>query len=211
MTTTNSGPMVVGLTGYARSGKSTVAEYLHNKHGFTVLHFADALKAMAKRIDPLLDFDGDDNPVHLSDLLTPEGEFPAVFPEDNVKVQYPEYRRFLQRLGTEGLRYLDDRFWLEQLYREISRLSHHGVDKFVIPDCRFPNEAQFIFDELPMDGCVTALVEVVRPGVERGTHASEAYAGRMGENWELVNDGTLMELAGKTDDLVVALKNGVAS
>lgn len=37
---------IIGLTGHAGAGKSTLAEYLCTKYGFSRLAFADALKGM---------------------------------------------------------------------------------------------------------------------------------------------------------------------
>jgi hypothetical protein len=42
--------MLIGLCGYAGSGKDAVAEILVRDHGFTRLAFADALKDIARRI-----------------------------------------------------------------------------------------------------------------------------------------------------------------
>ena len=38
-------PIYLGLTGYRRSGKSTLAEMLQNNHGYTRVHPADGMKA----------------------------------------------------------------------------------------------------------------------------------------------------------------------
>lgn len=85
--------------------------------------------------------------------------------------------------------------------------------KYVFTDCRFPNEAEFIFDmveyfpqtspelERTPWSAVTDVWHVTRPGVELGpdAHISEQYAGHMGETVEIMNGGTLEDLKETVD------------
>ena len=41
---------LIGLTGKARSGKDTVANYLFNQHGYTRIAFADPVKLAAQQV-----------------------------------------------------------------------------------------------------------------------------------------------------------------
>ena len=41
--------VIIGLTGLARCGKDTVAEYLRDKYGYSILVFSDALRIEAKK------------------------------------------------------------------------------------------------------------------------------------------------------------------
>lgn len=92
--------MIIGLTGRKRSGKSTAARYLVEDHGFTELSFAEPLKRMALAVNPIIGFrstpDGVQR-VYLSDVVHEIGW-------ECAKDEYPEVRRFLQLLGTEGVR-----------------------------------------------------------------------------------------------------------
>ena len=45
---------VIGLTGFAEVGKSTVAGYLVKEHGFTRLSFAAPLKKMLRQLNPIM-------------------------------------------------------------------------------------------------------------------------------------------------------------
>lgn len=183
--------MIIGLTGRKRSGKSTAARYLVENHGFTELSFAAPLKKMALDIDPLVEVVDPDSrrgytlcealpqvrevmtycgDVHLAPLVDAIGW-------EQAKDQFPEVRRFLQRLGTDGVRNnLGDRIWVNLVEDQIDELwtndfkNNRPNRPIVIADVRFENEADLICRE---GGIV---IEVVRPGIPAAadTHASEA-------------------------------------
>ena len=46
--------MIIGLTGYARSGKDTVANYLVEHHGYTRVAFADAIRDALYELNPYI-------------------------------------------------------------------------------------------------------------------------------------------------------------
>jgi dephospho-CoA kinase len=46
--------MIIGLSGYAQSGKNTVADILVDHHGFIQLAFADAIRAFVYEINPMV-------------------------------------------------------------------------------------------------------------------------------------------------------------
>lgn len=184
--------VLIGLTGLARHGKGAVAAHLVEHHGFVKMSFADELKAMARRIDPILDTDYKGF-VRLSDAF----EF-YKGREDTVKAQFPEYRRFLQRLGTEGVRSVDPEFWVRALADRILAYQRANKDsRIVVDDVRFPNEAALFTD----------LWRVSRPGFETGAdpHESEQWVGKMGENRHLKNNGTLEDLGILVDAVVKPL------
>lgn len=164
----------LGLTGLAGHGKSTVANYLVEQHGFVRFSLAGPLKAMARRINPIIGADG----IRLNDAFDTLGG-----DEAQVKALYPEYRRFLQGLGTDGIRTIDDEFWTRALDKSIWESVH---THFVIDDVRFPNEAR----------AFNNLWNIHRPNHDGGggNHISEQHAGKMGERDFLVNYGTVEEL-----------------
>jgi hypothetical protein len=76
----------------------------------------------------------------------------------------------------------------------------------VFTDCRFPNEADMVFELSGThvgdtyenaDHIQSSVWQINRPGVERqeGGHVSEQWVGRMGEEVTIENDGTLDDLA----------------
>ena len=142
--------VIIGLTGYARAGKSTAAKHLVENHGFTELSFAKALKDMAYAVNPIVD-DSDSCACCVDEW---EGkrlrEVVDKLGWERAKDFYPEVRGFLQRLGTEGVRgHLGDRAWVDVVSDQVYRLWHTpGFNqRVVIADVRFENEADFIRHE----------------------------------------------------------------
>ena len=135
--------MIIGLTGRKRSGKSTAARYLVENHGFTELSFAEPLKRMALAVDPRVGPESD--PVRLSEAV-------GVWGWEEAKDRFPEVRRFLQRLGTEGVRdHIGQDTWVNLAELEIIRVirENEQVDQvaesnIVFADVRFENEAALI-------------------------------------------------------------------
>ena len=172
---------VVGLTGYAGSGKSTVANYLVEGHGYTRLSFAGPLKKMLRTLDPII---GEQygEAVRLSEVL-------AVYAGDENGVkQTPvwgdEYRRLLQVLGTDCIRAVDPDFWVKAAVAQMT--DEDGL--YVFDDVRFPNEAQVIKD-LNKWG----LWNVQRSGYEAvNGHTSEQWAGKMDE-WQVIYNTNSLE------------------
>lgn len=174
---------LVGITGLKRSGKDTVGSFLEAR-GFYRAAFASPMKVIAKAVDPIMDCDGT-NTIRLADL------FSLGHTEDEIKAQYPEYRRFLQRLGTEAFRSFDENFWINWCFNNLP-----DADS-CITDVRFPNEAERIKTE----GGVVWRVE--RPGVENtDLHPSEAFIQSLPVDVVIHNDGTLEDLQAAVDSLL---------
>lgn len=179
---------VIGLTGYAGAGKSTVANYLVEAHGYTRLSLAAPLKKMVLTLDPYVSSGFDDQFYRVSEILDNHGETAA-------KVLFPEYRRLLQVLGTDCIRSIDPEFWIKAAENSLTDDDGNPEGKYVFDDVRFPNEADLIkkYGEY-------GLWNVVRPGYEAvNGHSSEAHAGKMGENLHVINDYSLVELHSQLD------------
>lgn len=124
--------MLIGLSGYARSGKDTVGKYLVDRHGFTKFAFADALKEVAYILNPIVDITQEYEFIRLAEGVDQIGW-------DETK-KAPEVRRILQVLGTEcGREVLGENIWVDIISRKIWK-----YEKVVITDARFPNELAFI-------------------------------------------------------------------
>lgn len=136
--------MIIGFTGRKRSGKSTAARHLVEHYGFVELSFAQALKDMALSINPIIDFvyvgtfkgKPQFRPIYLADAVNRYGW-------ERVKDRAPEARRFLQRLGTEGVRdHIGVDTWVDKVDRQIRAIA--GRRSIVIADVRFENEAELV-------------------------------------------------------------------
>lgn len=119
---------IVGLVGFAQAGKDTFAGYL----GYKRIAFADTLRSMAIAINPVIGFrpmSTTSHPIYLASAI-------AAYGYETVKQDFPEARRFLQRLGTEGIRqHVSDSFWVDKAMAKVEA----GVPS-VFTDVRFPNE-----------------------------------------------------------------------
>lgn len=179
---------LIGVTGYKNSGKNAVCNVLRDEFGFKITGFADVLKSMMLAIDPIVYFSVD-HPYRVSDIVAEIGW-------DEAKEKYPEIRRLLQKLGTEGGRdHLGPTVWIDAWRRNAGVLLEQGYD-VCVSDMRFLNEARAVRD---LDGQIW---RVTRPGTQAGEHLSESELDRIEPKITLVNDGTLTDLA----DLVGLMK-----
>jgi hypothetical protein len=127
--------MLIGLVGFAGSGKGTVGDILVNKYEFTKMSFADALKDAVSVI-----FGWDRS------LLEGETDESRLFRETE-DVWWTERlgysvkpRHMLQLMGTEAGRNVFHRdLWVHTVARRMM-----SIKNVVIPDVRFPNEINFI-------------------------------------------------------------------
>ena len=167
--------IVIGLTGFAGAGKSTVANYLVEQHGFTRLSFAAPLKKMLRTLDPILGM-GNVRLSHLDQMGWPEQQIKESGYGD-------EYRRLLQVLGTDCIRAVDPHFWVDAATEQME--DDNG--KYVFDDVRFPNEAEVIkgFNDGGLWNIHRECYEAVNG------HASEQHAGNMNESLILINARTV--------------------
>lgn len=195
--------IVIALTGLMRAGKDSVADILVREHGFVKMSFAAPLKRMMFNLNPIVGYDvvenGEALPVYLQDL------YDAGWTDDHIKASRfgKEARRIWQRFGTDVMRAEDDSYWIDKAKADMFA---SGYERVVFTDCRFPNEADMIYELSSTvigdsyedaDHIQASVWRVVRPGVERqeGAHVSEQWVGRMGEEVTIENDGTLDDLA----------------
>lgn len=124
--------MIIGLSGYAQSGKDTVADYLVKNYGYRRVAFADKLRKALYNLNPTVQI-ADMNKVPLVSLVDGLGW-------EGVKADSQETRELLQRMGTEvGRTLFGENFWVDQAMNGISKF-----EKVVFTDVRFPNEYKSI-------------------------------------------------------------------
>jgi hypothetical protein len=174
--------MIVGLSGYARSGKDTVADILVEEAGFVRVAFADKLREAVYELNPII---GDDTEsyVYLQDVIDAWGW-------DGVKATGfgPEVRRLLQRMGTEvGRNILGENIWVNAAFFGLQ-----PGKNYVFTDCRFQNEA------LAIRKYQGEIWRVTRPGVEPANdHISEIGLDNWPFNVIILNDDSIDSLREK--------------
>jgi hypothetical protein len=151
--------MIIGLSGYARSGKDTVAGMLMGLHGYERVAFADKIRELLYEMDPLVMHNYMD--FRLQDVIDSKGW-------EIAKTEFPEVRRLLQDLGVGARKLFGDTFWVDQVVGQFGH-AWWGYDKnVVITDVRFTNEAQAI------KGKGGQIWRINRPGTEAiNDHVSE--------------------------------------
>ncbi|MFI6205939.1 hypothetical protein ACIBAI_05995 [Streptomyces sp. NPDC051041] len=179
---------LIGLAGAARSGKDTAAQALLDV-GWTRRAFADKVRHMLYAMNPVLD-----EPSYTEGFTSLRYEVDT-YGWEAVKEMYPEVRRYLQRLGTDGGReVLGEDVWVDALFRDFETWG-----PTVITDVRFPNEADAI---RARDGLV---VLIERPGmkpIREAGHVSEnALAGYLFDD-VIPNDGTVDQLRDRVMGLI---------
>lgn len=166
-------PRIIGVTGYARHGKDTLAAVLVRELGYIRVALADKMKELLLVLDPIVD---QEHGNRLSMLFFDGGWEEAK--------KEPEVRRLLQVFGTQvGRQGLGEDVWIGALASSIPGF-YKGDQRVVIPDVRFPNEAAFIHR---LGGEVW---RVKRPGFDNGigvTHDSERYISGLIVDEEFVN------------------------
>ena len=130
------------------------------------------------------------------------------------------YREFLQKLGTEAMRDgLHTNVWVNALFADYKEkwvntgdsVEGGGVSfkkkypNWIITDMRFPNEMEAVVEK----GGLT--IRVTRPVEKSKTtarlHPSETSLDKAEFNYEIINDGTIKELAEKVQ--IILIKEGL--
>ena len=96
--------MIIGLSGYAQSGKDSVASILTSKYGFERVAFADAIRSILWEMNPIVKDSG----------FTVQTVVHA-YGWDKAKVVFPEMRRLLQELGVSSRHTLGDQVWMTKI------------------------------------------------------------------------------------------------
>jgi len=174
--------MIIGLTGYARTGKDTVADILATRHGFQKRAFADPMREGLYRLNPAVEMDG-----YLVDLARAVD----LCGWEYVKGHAVGFRGLMQRFGTSvGRELWGADFWVNQ--------AMSGVDGLVVfSDVRFPNEADAI------QAVGGHIWRIVRPDVGAvNSHVSEVAMDCFDVDAVISNDGDLPSLVAKVESLV---------
>ena len=201
---------LVGINGYARSGKDTVCAFVEEltEGVFKRAAYADKMKIMAARS---LGFDRpEDELIELMDSIKLHGSIstfydepanPSTNTEDNAVFHFVTGREFLQNFGEHGRQTFGEDFWIDLVLppRFYSlKEPYPGVDVLVVTDCRHSNEARRVLD---YDG---EIWHVVRPGVESDGHITETRLPAWLIDRTIINDGSLEHLRAQVKEALDA-------
>jgi hypothetical protein len=185
---------LIALTGYKRSGKSTVADYLVEKYYFRRLRFANKLKEMLKVLGLNEQYIDSRKEIELDELCG------------------KTTRYAMQTLGTEwGRKLIGDDIWVKQLQKEMNICINNDIRKFVIDDLRFENEEKFInslrcnyYYSLPfnLNFFKVIIIKIERNGCIETDHESETYIKSIIQDWTIYNDLSKEDLYKSVDDIV---------
>ena len=172
---------LIGLAGRARSGKSSIADYLVNDYGFQHLAFADPIR---------------DTIEHVFD--TPH-QYSHILKEAGIPPHGKSYRELAQTLGDWG-RGLRPDFWVLELERRLELIKRGLGDDLcvVISDVRYINEAFWVRQR-------GQLWHITRPDQDPSqtrAHSSEAGIVPLGGEALIQNTGTLEDLLAHVDRLL---------
>lgn len=169
--------MIIGLSGYAQSGKDTIASILVEKHGWKRVAFADKIKEFAEGLD-ITFYDG----ARLQDLVKADGW-------DKAK-RFPDVRGLLQDIGVSARNTFGEYFWVDQALAQVL----NDETNYVITDVRFPNEVEAIKSMGGKVGLISRL------GVNAvNEHVSEHALANSRFDFRIENDGDLKELEETVD------------
>ncbi len=201
--------MIIGINGYAGSGKDTVGEIIRMqqpKENWEIKKFAGKLKEVASII-----------------LGIPKTMFEdQEFKKKNLPQMWSDHglpmtvRDFLQRLGTDALRQgLHPNTWVNALMMEYKEVCFAGKDSegadlfsypnWVITDCRFPNEA------IAIKNAGGIIIKVNRPGVTAvNAHPSEVELDHWHFDYVIENDEGISELKHQVRDILKQVYEDIA-
>lgn len=185
---------IIAFTGKAGAGKTTAAKYLVGKHGYVRLRFADALKKMLR--------DG----LGISDAYI-----------DGSKKEEPclelggvTCRHAMRTLGTEwGRDLIHPDIWVNAFNRNLKEHVSEGLDKFVIDDLRFVNEAVYL-ESLRSIGYAVVIVDIDRVSrtVEESNHVSETQRSNIEPDHVIFNNYSI-ETLHDSISTVVGMYHGI--
>jgi len=159
--------LIIGLTGYAQSGKDTVAKILVDNYGYRRIAFADKIRELLYETAP-----------NYIKLIVDEVGW-----EEAKK--YQTVRELLQTTGVGARTVFGEDFWIKQALS-----GYKNIDNVVFTDVRFTNEADYI-KWYPG----SQIWRIKRLGVEPvNSHTSETQLDGYPVDQIFVNNGTIADL-----------------
>ena len=177
---------VIGLTGYAGSGKDTLADLLVGTGKWKKVAFADALKDLFLLTGP----------------CHPHGPRGMKRMDTRAELEYgkrehPVVRNRLQAFG-QAIRDIDGAFWVKAARTVAQKHLDNGYN-VVFSDVRYPNESSTV---MSLRG---SMVGIRRLGCGPvNTHPSEINTGNLllQARWTIENDGDPKDMLSKLEELM---------
>ena len=167
--------MIIGLTGYAQSGKDTVAKILVENYGYTRIAFADKIRDFLYETNPMFDAIAGE-PMFVKNKVDRDGWEEAK--------KSPHIRRLLQTSGVAARKLFGEDFWVKQALKGIELDGN-----YVIADVRFENEA----DEIKFTG--GQIWRIKRLGIDPvNGHVSETQMDGYPVDQIFINNTTVEDL-----------------
>jgi hypothetical protein len=175
-------PKIIGLAGYARAGKDTVAGIINRLYGHQVTSFSDILREFLYAQNLWLPSKVGNHAFRINAVVDQYGW-------EEARRMHPEIRELQQLTGTEAARnILGQTVWVDAWMRRVSEAGGLWVN----PSVRFPNEAEAI---TAMGGKV---YRIVKPGIKAvNDHPSDTALDGWDYDGVIMNDGTLIDLEGE--------------
>lgn len=123
---------LIGLGGYAYSGKDAFADVLEKNLGWYKTYMSKALRESLETLNPIVGLDVRDHILRFKEAIEVLGY------EEAKKL--PEVRALLQRMGTEvGRKLWSEDFWVDLCFKDAVKQLEAGRN-VVITGIRYPNE-----------------------------------------------------------------------
>ena len=208
---------VIAISGFANSGKSTVAEFLSREYGFMRISFAAALKDIVS-----ITFGWDRARLEGKNAIDRHWrEEPDPFWSE--RLGYPITPRYaLQFIGTNVFRtYVHENIWVDMVIAKIHSLHAQNPNiKIVIDDVRFLNERQ----TLRSIGAKFLTIDRTHPDEQTNSEHNavwrrafnpsslRVYSTLHPSEWEwlcdpLIRQDTIIANTGSYDDLYAAVRS----
>jgi len=186
--------MIVAVSGKARSGKNTFADFLavemynRTRHVFTLMAYADELKNRLQK-----DFDLSWEQLWGSDKELEDKRYPKGLDGITLNSCWTA-REMMQHYGNL-MRWFHSNFWVEKLFDVIDA----KYDDVIITDVRFPNEVDPVLER---GGYHVRINRVNTEEVHGSLHASETSLDAPYKvDFVVTNSGTLEDLKKLAGDI----------
>ena len=187
--------MIVGITGYKRSGKDSVAKILVDSYGYNSRAFAQPMKEALAVI-----FGWDKR--HLYGDKKEEIDWRwGISPRQALQHIGTDWAQFgLMKAFPEFAATTGRTLWVKRFIQQVNRFKSIWGYKVVIPDVRFVHEVEELKKEF--DGGFK-MIRVIRPDVGGDDpHASEKDINLLPVDHIIYNTGTLDDLEDAVEDVV---------